>query len=311
MKLFAIIFLVFLVGRVSAQSGIYHPFPDSSAIWTEQAQSCCASNCPGLPIVDPVIIDYNFSYFLSGDTTFNGFQYNKMYKSGFAHEHCMFGSSVNNWVYYNNDYVGGLRQDTALRRVYFIDAGAQECLLYDFNLNAGDTVSGNCVIWGSSCAIVVSIDSVFAGSDYRKCFNLSTNPPYSLIEGIGSTSGLMEPLCPFEYFGSLICFTQEGTTLYPDALTACEIVSVVEESADRYLIKAFPNPVQSSVTIEVDPGLGRATWTLYNGLGKKVRNGLVQSTAFEIHRLSLPSGMYLIQLVGDTGKTISQKLILE
>jgi len=296
---------------VKAQTNIYHPFPDSSAIWTEQASSCCGNGCPGLPFFDPIITDYTFSYFLSGDTVVNGFTYNRIYKSGFSHEHCLLGSSLNNWNYFNNDYVGGLRQDTSLKTVYFIDDNGNECLLYDFNLSIGDTVKSNCLSWGTDCAVVISIDSLFAISDYRKVFNLSTIPPYSIIEGIGSTSGLLEPLCPNEFTGTLVCFTEGGTTLYPDALTACEIVSNTEEGSEQLVFKAYPNPVKEKVTIQMDSEWNKSNWQLYNAIGEKVRTGQVQTPAFEITRNALPSGIYLLHLVNEKGKSATHLLVME
>src|SRR5688572_13337561 len=163
--------LLLVVCGSQAQTNIYHPFPDSNAVWNVFASGCCTASCPG-PINDPVIDDFTFSYFISGDTLVNGLTYHKLYKSGSHHQHCVLGTSVDNWNFYNNVPAGVFRQDTAAKQVYKLASFNQECLLYDFNLNIGDTLKGDCMNWGS-CAIVTSIDSVLVGGNYRTRYNFT------------------------------------------------------------------------------------------------------------------------------------------
>jgi hypothetical protein len=138
-------------------------------------------------------------------------------------------------------YRGAYRQNIPQKEVYFVEPFTnQECLLYDFKLGVGDTVTG-CYNPGS-CIIVSSVDSVLIGSNYRKRINLATNPPYSLIEGIGSTAGLLEPLCPFEYIANLICFSQNGQTLYPDTVTDCILTTQIPEIPEVEIASVHPNP---------------------------------------------------------------------
>ncbi len=304
--------LCFLFSDLYGQTSVYHPFPDSSAVWTIQSQACCANNCPGPPFPNPEIIDYNFSYFISGDTSVNGLTYSKIYKSGSAHAHCLFGTGIDNWTFFSNDYSGALRQDTALRTVYFLAAmSLQECLLYDFNLSVGDTLQGTCLLWGSECAVVTAIDSFAVGSNYRKKFLLSTNPPYEIIEGIGSTSGLLEPLCPFEYFGTLICFSRDGQTEFPDMITGCEIVSREPELPTYNNFTIEPNPMRSNVIIRIHPAFDAHKWKIYNMMGMELRSGIVDYKTVTIPRDNLPSGTYFISISGQKGFRYSQIFIAE
>ncbi len=229
----------------------YFSFPDSNAVWTEQAQGCCYNYCPPPPNPNPVLLDLSFSYYIQGDTIINGAACHKIYQSGITHEHCNFGNYINNWGVINNIYTGAYRQDITLKKVLFIYPGdTTQCLLYDFNLNVGDTINYGCNNWGGCFIITVtSIDSILIGNTYRKRFNLSNFPSYSLIEGIGSTSGLLEPICPFEYFGTLICFSQNGQSIYPDTTTICQIITETNEGHHKPGMVISPNPASDKINI--------------------------------------------------------------
>jgi|SRR5688572_16880957 len=239
--------LLLLIAAVStlsakAQTSVYHPFPDSNAVWNIMTQLCCYNSCT-VPFPNPYFLDFNFSYYLQGDTTANGYVYHKIYQSGITHEYCAFSSTVNNWDTQNSLYVGAYRQDLSAKKVFLM--GTPDILLYDFSLNVGDTVPRGFEFW-DSCAEITSIDSILIGNSYRKRFNLSPFP-YSIIEGIGSTSGLLEPLCVFEYEGTLICFSQDGQTLFPDTTTACENVTHVNEIQNKSSVTVFPNPFSNEL----------------------------------------------------------------
>src|SRR5688572_764341 len=105
-KLYFLLILFLICFSAFSQTSIYHPFPDSNAVWNMHTGGCCYATCSGPPPGDPYIIEHNFSRFLSGDTIVNGFTYAKMYESGSSHEHCAIGTSVNNWWFFNNNSVG-------------------------------------------------------------------------------------------------------------------------------------------------------------------------------------------------------------
>jgi len=304
----ALLFMIVWV-NVSAQTSVYHPFPDSSAFWTVDAGSCCYNSCPGPPI-NPYITDIKISYYLDGDTSINSLLYHKLFKNGNAHEHCAITGSVNNWWYYNNVYLGAYRQDVVSKKVYFVNyLATQECLLYDFDLSVGDTLD-NCMMMGGQCAIIESIDSILIGNDYRKKFNLFQSAlSVSLIEGIGSTSGLFEPLCPFEVMGILVCFSQNNQTLYPDSTSTCSIASGINEIKTTPVVKISPNPFINQITVQVDGSMILSEWVMYNYLGMKVRNEVIDENEFVINRSSLVPGIYILQLKSKDGAQVTQKII--
>lgn len=307
MKKLSLIILLAMTGRVIAQTNVYHEFPDSNATWNIVAQGCCWTGCPGPPTPNPIIGDYVFSYSIAGDTIINSTAYRSLYKSGSAHEHCSAGNYINNWYYYN-DYAGGFREDTALHHVYLMQPFfTTECLLYDFTAGVGDTIN-----FCEGCAIVLSIDSVLIGNNFRKRWNLSSQTtPYSVIEGIGSTSGLLEPLCPFEYFGTLTCFTQENQTLYPDTVTTCDFITDIAP-VDRYSqqLQIVPNPVSTQATLLVQFQMRDATLSILNCVGEtvlEVQN--INGFSVAIDCVNLPNGVYFFRVtendvVVGTGKAV-------
>lgn len=293
------------------QTSVYHPFPDSSAIWNISAQGCCWNLCPSPPTVNPVLGDFNFSYSIIGDTIINSITYHKLLKSGTEHEHCAFGNFIDNW-YSFSDYVGAFRQDTAMRKLFLVmPSNNTECLLYDFNLTVGDSVGGGCLGF-SPCAAISSIDSILIGNSLRRRFNLSTPFPYTIIEGIGSTSGLLEPLCPFEYSGTLKCFSQNGETLYPDTVTSCQLLTSIKNvSANSSSTKVFPNPFHTSTTFEVNSDFKNAELKIYNTFGVQVRQVKITSQNTTINRDELSDGIYFFKAISKSGRTLNGKFIVQ
>jgi hypothetical protein len=291
-KSLLIIVAAFFIGRTSAQTNVYHEFPDSNAVWNITSQGCCWAGCPGPPSPNPLIGDYNFSQYIAGDTTINSVVYHKLYKSGNAHEYCSSGNFVNNWTYYN-DYVAAFREDTAMRRVFvLLPAAASECVLYDFTAAVGDTVD-----FCDGEAIVSSIDSILIGNTYRKRFNI-VGSPYSIIEGIGSTSGLLENLYPFEYSGNLICFIQEGQTTYPDTLTSCNLItSIYEGQRFNQELSIGPNPFSSTTIIRAQFHMQNASLKVLNCVGETVAEvNSINGLTFSFDRGNLCAGLYFFQL---------------
>src|SRR5688572_4384490 len=128
----------------NAQTSVYHPFPDSSAMWRQTGYVngfwCC---CTGF---GPCLKEDDYEFFLQGDTSIGSIAYKKIYLTGLGVEHLLYavscspGCSNSDYYYYNNEYAGSIRQDTALRKVYFMPPGhVQDTLLYDFDLQVGDT----------------------------------------------------------------------------------------------------------------------------------------------------------------------------
>lgn len=147
MKIPLIIFLSFISVVVRSQSANYHPFPDSTAYW-------CESNWWIYTLQPPCTVQDDYCLFINGDTTIGTNTYHKLYASGFIAASCPPPG-----YYYYNSYRGAFRQDTAMRRVFYVPVSAtDDTLLYDFNLNPGDTLPMTYNFGNGN--VVIGIDSV-------------------------------------------------------------------------------------------------------------------------------------------------------
>jgi hypothetical protein len=256
------------------------------------------------------VADYNFSYFLQGDTLINAQNYHQIYRSaGTRHEHCAVSGGMSVWTNLPTQYMGCYRQDTATKKIFFIyESTSQESVLYDFSLNVGDTLSQSFVC--GSC-IVSSIDSIMIGNNYRRQYHF-LNSPYAVIEGIGNTAGLLEPIQPFENGGALICFSQNGQTLYPDTLTPCNIVLAgVDEINNSEELSIFPNPFHQFTTLKIGKEFVNSELIIYDSKGIKVSSGPIRTEVSQINRNGLVSGLYICKLISKNGKIKFSKFLVE
>jgi hypothetical protein len=275
------------------QTSVYHPFPDTNAIWNvtySGYQAACAK----------------YSYFLTTDTTVNSFTYKKIYQQKSNYPTNPWTSGCD-WCCPSPAiifYAGALREDIVAKKVYYLPVFASsDTLLYDFNLEVGDTVP---LGWNNWCSAlqVGSIDSVLIGTSYRKRWNMAdpnincVSTTSSVIEGIGNTFGLLEHFNFFEQGGNLDCFSQNNQTLYPSYSpnTVCTLVSGVEE-LPQVGFSVSPNPLSSQTTIQFERKLNNASLSLYNCYGQKVKeiNNINDQTII-LTRDKLTNGLYYAQL---------------
>jgi hypothetical protein len=157
-----IILLAFILNSsffLFAQS--YRPFPTHSGTWSYRYYDDWHN-----PTTD------GSGYSMSGDTVISGLNYKKMFTD----------------IYYS----GGIRESGKI--IYFYpDTASQEYVLYDFNLNIGDTIIhpfGGAVCSNDTITIDY-VDSVLTPDGYHRQLHLSSFATW--IEGIGSMSYLLQP----------------------------------------------------------------------------------------------------------------------
>ncbi len=304
-KLVLILFLLHSAHPSRSQTSVYHPFPDSNAVWNVNYylwQGC-------LPFSD---LYEDYSMVLNGDTTINSMIYHKMTTP------CVVSNCSPPVI--NSVHKGSIRQDTVLRTVYLIPPGdSVEHLLYDFNMQIGDTIQGFLNPWTGFTDTVESIDSILIGNGYRKRW--LTNSCYQIyfIEGIGSTFGVLEksPGCITDAPSySLTCFSQNGQTLYPSPTTSCEVILGVKSMPENnFSISVFPNPFHSSTTFTIkgDPGIRNAELKIYNSFGKHISTKIIQGESATIDRKGWTGGIYFYQLLDEkkNGILANGKFIIE
>lgn len=305
MKSKVIVIVLLFTFSARGQTNRYFSFPDSNAVWFEEG----SANFGG----PTSWAHWQQQYYIAGDTTIN-FLYRKIYKKSLYETPPLV---ISCWSYNipgvpYDVYYGALREDTILKRIYFLPSGwSTDTLLYDFDLIIGDTLPPS---YNHSFEIIVTnVDSIFDGTNYRKSFELYGSS-LSIIEGIGSTWGLfwsMDP--PFESANTLQCFKENGTTLFSTTCPyACDLAtnigSVLKENS-RAII--YPNPFHSSATIKVASEFYNAELKVYNLNGEIVNHQLIRQQNTLLSRNNMPSGVYYYVLSNSFGSIVRGKLLID
>jgi hypothetical protein len=290
-----------------AQSGVYHPIPVSGAIWREYFGGYQV-NCT----------DYQLS--ITGDTLIEDKVYHKLQQFGVTYfsdpmGNCIFPAPIP-YTY----YPGAFRNDSIDRKVYFFSDGQlSEKLLYDFNLHLNDKLPETYRYqygMNSDTAYISRIDSVMIGNEYHQRYAISIGSLLEymyLIEGIGSSYGLLSELNPpFEFGSNLLCFMQDSITVYPDPGYDCVLVTGADDHPQ--VVRRFsisPNPIISGIgVVNMLPDMTLSELFFYDVVGKEVLriNDIKQGSV--IHAENLHGGLYFYFLINDNQVFATGKLLV-
>jgi hypothetical protein len=303
--------MALMVQGATAQTNVYHPMPDSNAIWRVDYST-------GLMVTGSTICMNCLKYQdqISGDTIIGGNAFLKIYRTGWNYNYDQnLGCNFYDLTCTINQYKGALREDTASKKVYFHDGQNQDTLLYDFTLNVGDTLKQQ---YNAPMApfIVHSIDSILIGSTYRKRWNYHVDQglPVSVIEGIGSTTGLLESLFIFEQGGNLVCFSINDTTYYPSYnSTNCQLITsgIKENAIANNQITLFPNPATTTITLHFTMSNINCQLSIEDVLGNKIyQQQITNATQATIDISTWSEGVYFYEVIG-INETARGKFIKE
>ncbi|RLD62174.1 MAG: hypothetical protein DRJ01_06600 [Bacteroidetes bacterium] len=196
---------------------------------------------------------YGIQFYTKGDTIINGNLYQKLHqfriKSDFYY---MYPDT-------SQGYYGAIRNNSNKQVEYVNQDDTIPEIIYDFNLNLGDTIKNGYGKYEEHKLIVMSIDSVNYCGKYHKRYNLNDtsiyNPNYStlinqsLIEGIGFNSGLINPwFHQFEVETRLVCYTEKNN----DYCEPCDLLSSIKPINTKNSIKIYPNPSLGKINIDVE-----------------------------------------------------------
>ena len=307
--------LLFSNLQTFGQTSVYHPFPDSNAVWNIDSHEPCGLYFDTW--------EHLYSIIISGDTIINAINYHKLkvpIEVINANGTC---DSSGTWTT-KGYYVGSIRQDKPNKKVYFVPSyNSTEQLLYDFTMQVGDSVQGYIESYNFPGFIphdvVQSIDSVLVGGTYRKRWNINSGYSISFIEGIGSTYGLIErsprTVLDFPDF-AFTCFKQNGQPLYPDTATNCQvIVSVNTIESCSYQVLVSPNPAKETVNFEFGniQNHKQAHLRCYDVFGNLLYNETVVQGQKEVvlDISSWPSGMYVAVVYSNGGVVGKSKFVVE
>jgi hypothetical protein len=265
--------------------------------------------------VDASYMDnWDYQYVIDGDTVVSGNSYHKILKTGtFSH------ASASSYNYnYVNQYIGCYREDN-YKHILYCQSGEQvEQVLYDFSLNLGDTLPQS-FINNSSTGTgnwVSKIDSIMVGGSFHKQFHISTandSNYVSLIEGVGSTFGLLGQLRPvFESESHLSCYTHNGITEYSDnqSATCTPVILGVEDHFSTKKISVYPNPTTGIINLKV-PQNEKIEFCIVNILGEVVSLKLAGSNECSIDLSQFPKGLYFLKATSNNIVVSTQKIALQ
>jgi hypothetical protein len=210
--------------------------------------------------------------------------------------------------------VGLIREDTISKKVFIIQPPAtQEKLLYDYNMTTGDTVKS-----GDSTYIVTQKDSVTINNIWHTKWQLTSithSYYYDIIEGIGSTRGILNSHSMYPYYKYLICFSNpdifQTTALTYVGSARCKLPLAVEyPSADTKVASIQPNPLTDRSKLLLPSKIASGSLTIYNSEGRNIYSTEINNTdKVNLGQISLP-GLYII-LVTDKlqGRTYAVRAI--
>jgi hypothetical protein len=279
----------------------YTSFIDTNSVWKDRWGVQCSHGSGNFDRKW-----WDSQEFIKGDTII-GCKYSKLYLTGYKFHNGYYYGSTYDSVRYCNYYIGGLREDTS-KKVFYIDTNGTERLLYNFNLQIGDSIDLGAGHDYQLYSFVQSIDSVFIFNKFRKGFNLVQNVCYpyntALIEGIGTDYGILgshinpgyDAFC--QSFSDLLkAYFYDSTNVYgsePTAvLTDCEDIGIQEIFPDS-IIKIFPNPTNKSLTIENIPK--QATIEFFNIQGQIILQQQLQQGTIDFDISRLAKGIYILRM---------------
>lgn len=260
----------------------------------------------------PCIQNEDLIYFVSGDTVINDLEYVKVGRLGHG-QYIWMDNPPNNGCEGSYDFEQDpeffLRSENKMIYIRFSET-EQEELLYDFNLEVGDTLPAT---YNNDWATITvsAVDSILMEGEYYKRFALEGGSGEYLIEGIGGTSGLISPMAVgLECGYALSCFSLNNNNYYPSVDADCDY-SVGMEEETRPEITVFPNPMSSVTNITVNDVSGPFEVMVFDSFGREIKripSGNERSIQF--YRQGLPAGMYMIGIARDGQLIQTNKLII-
>lgn len=220
-------------------------------------------------------------------------------------------------------------------RVYFFENG-QLKLLYDFNLNAGDTMTfsipHNSIYYDFSCgffpdtsltARVLVTSTNLTEVDGQLLKVLNTSPIFteggdhfnwvlgSVSQRIGSSGGLFgfsETQCLGGFSGHLRCYSDSLISL-TTITEACDFVTGVDGSRGMGTVAIYPNPTSSTVRVESTDGEISA-YRISNMSSQIVLDRrFAPSATINIDLGHLPQGLYILEAHGLNGNVTRERIV--
>jgi len=216
--------------------------------------------------------------------------------------------------------IGGLRENEQKQVFYKGKVGYNyenwfNGRICDFSLSIGDTFH---LIFDNQLFFeVLDIDTVEINGiqRIRMSMGISNYEVLKFIEGIGNNFGLLfDNMMSFITGGGngkLLCYEHNGELQYmADDISSCSnpYLSLEDMKINDNSITIYPNPARSEINISSESIINSIE--IYNTLGQKVYQTMVNNKSKNIDINSLSKGIYIIGITTDKGY-INKKLIVE
>lgn len=249
-----IISVIVLMSSITTFGQSYQPFDFEKGMW--YCRYVTKGGMFGADFERTLYVTDSIKFYCNGDTTINNFVFKKLYYSGFSSVQGLPEKPV-------SGYYTAIRNDTLNKKVLFVPAGydssysSSGIVLYDFDIAVGDSIGYNYTT--NKKDTVTSIDTVVYCNRAHRRFN-SESGRNTLIEGIGSISGLFPLVSPTDY-GTLLCYQEFGNSDCVD----CKIFT-----PDDYLTQTFWSKViddlHKNLSYITDKALFRDSVILVSGV---------------------------------------------
>ncbi|HLG02770.1 MAG TPA: hypothetical protein VI731_04185 [Bacteroidia bacterium] len=302
MKQSLFFFQLFLSALLAAQQ--YVPMPIDSNVRWRVTYYINMPGCNSYPNAE-------YEYSIPGDTIIGMHTYGKLFRSGVIYDCPPDASGIG--------YVGAIREDSN-KRVYIVFPNTvSDTLLYDFNLAVGDTVRGYLADPASAgdFPVVAAIDSVLTGTVYRKRYSMVPMgfDQADLIEGIGTTNGVLDWYGTGYNQAYELCFVYNNVTLFQTPSAICSPITVSSEPVIiTPELSVSPIPATTEISISLSNWLAdeRITVLLTDAGGRSYRNEtfVTSDGKISMSRAGLSAGVYFVTVLSNDfeyrGKVIFQ-----
>ncbi len=290
-----------LLCSLIASATIAQDYLANEPVW--QVRSIC-----GVPA--PCISTDNYNYITAGDSLITGVTWTKVIRQGWYMLNWQSPNSPDpncqGSYQYGPAYHGVrlIRQEGRQLRIWADDT---DQLLHDFDLVLGSTVPQSYTNWGADVT-VIAVDSVLVGTEMRARYELGNSWAQYLVEGVGSSHGLFEPLTDFFDCGfSLECFGLGSVAFYPEAVGAsCWLIMGSDGTTASVQWTLAPNPADNAVGITATGGAEQEVIVrdMRGRIVLQERLSSVPKASLEVG--GLPNGCYAVSI----GALLPQRLVV-
>ncbi len=231
----------------------------------------------------------------SEDTLIDYINYKKVWKS----------VNQKDWI-----VIGYIRENSN-DSVFFMNKNKEEGLIYNFNVQIGDTIMINNTNFNQSYSvntIVADIYDTIINQTNRKILILKDtlgNSKEKWIEGIGSLNGIIETgYCFYQIVGSepnLLSYKEKGIEVFKNNSVGeycfCEICNNIQLNQFKNQIAYYYNNLEKNIIIKIDNISELKIFpiiTIYNLIGEKVLSEVINSKKTGINISYFKDGIYFI-----------------